>query len=72
MQGKVPTPGGVIDLNVNSSEIKITGAAGVGTLRFISKSKPETNTGSIVSKLNNVYELTIEKGKSYTIRYNLN
>ena len=72
MQGKVPTPDGDIDLSVNRTEIKVTGAAGTGTLRFKSKSRPEINTGSIMTKANNVYELQIEKGKSYTIKYELN
>jgi hypothetical protein len=72
MQGKVPTPDGDIELRVSTTEIKITGAGGTGTLRFKSKSKPETDTGGFVSKANNIYELKIEKGKSYTIKYNLN
>lgn len=72
MEGKVPTPGGDIELNVTRTEIKVTGAGGTGTLRFRSKSKPTTNAGSIMSKANNLFELIIEKGKSYTIKYDLN
>jgi len=72
MQGKVPTPSGEIDLRVSDTEIKITGAAGTGTLRFKSKSKPVADAGSIVTKGNDLYELKIEKDKTYTIKYNLN
>jgi len=72
MQGKVPTPNGNIDLRVSTTEIKITGASGTGTLRFRSKSKPSTDKGILISKQNNMYELKIEKAQSYTIKYTLN
>ena len=72
MQGKVPTPNGEIELNVSTTEIKITGASGTGTLRFKSKLKPVAEAGTVVSKGNNLYEMKIEKDKSYIIRYNLN
>jgi hypothetical protein len=72
MQGKVPTPKGEIDLSVSTTEIRITGAAGTGTLRFKSKSKPSTEAGTIISKGSNLYEMEIEKDKSYTINYNPN
>jgi hypothetical protein len=72
MQGKVPTPDGNIDLYISTTEIKITGAGGTGMLRFKSKSTPKTNVAAIVGYPNNVYELRIENGKSYTIKYNLN
>ncbi|HEY5773544.1 MAG TPA: alpha-rhamnosidase [Chitinophagaceae bacterium] len=72
MQGKVPTPAGEVDLKVSQTEIKITGAAGTGTLRFKSKSKPVADFGSVISNGNNLYELKIEKDKTYIIKYNLN
>jgi len=72
MQGKVPTPTGDIELSVSGTEIKIKGAAGTGTLRFKSKSKPVIETGTITSKGNDLYEIKIEKDKSYMIKYNLN
>ena len=72
MKGKVPTPDGDIELNVTETEIKITGAAGTGTLKFKSKSKPVTDAGSVVSKGDDLYELGIEKGKTYKVKYNLN
>ena len=71
MQGKVPTPSGDIEVYCSESKIKITGAAGTGTLSFKSKSKPVVNTGSIKAIGNNQYEIIIESGKSYTIGYKL-
>jgi hypothetical protein len=70
MQGKVPTPNGNIELHVSTTQIKITGAAGTGVLKLNSKTKPVCNEGVITGKGNDNYELTIEKGKSYTVTYN--
>lgn len=69
MQGKVPTPDGDIELYVSKTQMKITGAAGTGVLKFSSKTKPVCNEGIVVEKENNNYELTVEKGKSYTVSY---
>jgi alpha-L-rhamnosidase len=69
MEGKVPTPDGDISLRMSATEIKITGACGIGTLKFKSKSKPVTTDGNITDKGNGKYELAIEKEKSYTITY---
>jgi hypothetical protein len=69
MQGKVPTPDGDIQLNVTQTEIKITGAAGIGTLKIKSKTKPTGN--NIVSKLigADFYEITIQPGVEYVVNY---
>jgi hypothetical protein len=69
MQGKVPTPDGDIELNVTQTEIKITGTAGTGTMKFKSKSTPICKEGTVVNKGNEMYELTVEKRKSYTVSY---
>jgi alpha-L-rhamnosidase len=69
IEGKVPTPQGEVQVYCSNKQIKITGAAGVGTLRFGSKSKPSCKEGSIKSTGNNSYELTIEKDKTYNISY---
>jgi hypothetical protein len=42
---------------------------GSGTLRFKSKSKPSCKGGKIVSKGNEQYELTLEKGQEYVVTY---
>lgn len=69
MQGKVPTPQGEIELYVSKTQIKITGAAGTAVLKFSSKTKPVCNEGTVADKGTNNYELTVEKGKSYTVQY---
>jgi hypothetical protein len=69
MQGTVPTPSGNIEMYVSTKEIKIKGAAGTGTLRFKSKTKPVSNEGSVQSLGNNEYTMTIEKNKNYTISF---
>ncbi|MBL0268716.1 MAG: alpha-rhamnosidase [Chitinophagaceae bacterium] len=71
MEGKVPTPEGEILLNVNTKQIRITGAAGTGTLKFKSKSKPVCKEGMVNDKGNGNFELTIEKNKTYTVTYKL-
>jgi alpha-L-rhamnosidase len=72
MEGKVPTPNGDVEMKVSETEIKIIGAAGTGTLKFKSKTKPTADLGTVISKGGNLYELTIENNKTYTIKYNLN
>ena len=71
MQGKVPTPDGDIDLYVSTKQIKIAGAAGTGTLKFKSKMKPICKEGIVVDKGNGIYELIVDKGKSYVVNYKL-
>ena len=69
MQGTVPTPNGTIDVFCSTKEIKIKGGEGIGTLRFKSKKTPKTSSGSIKKLGNDQYELTIEKGIDYVVRY---
>jgi alpha-L-rhamnosidase len=69
MQGSVPTPSGNIEMFVSTKEIKIKGAAGTGTLKFKSKTKPVSNVGSVQSLGNNEYTVVVESDKSYNISY---
>jgi hypothetical protein len=69
MQGKVPTPGGEVQLYVSKGQLKVKGATGTGSLKFKSKTRPSTTLGTIESRGNNEYSLTLEKGKEYTITY---
>ena len=71
MEGSVPTPKGDVTVRCSKKEIRVTGADGTGTLRFSSKTKPVCAGATIISKGNNVYELTIGKGKEYVVSYNL-
>jgi hypothetical protein len=67
MEGKVPTPNGVIALKVSTTNIQIQSPTGEGVLRIRSKTVP---TGAVATpKENNYYEIVIEKNKSYSIGY---
>ena len=67
MEGKVPTPNGVIALKVSTTSIQIQSPTGEGVLRIRSKTVP---TGAVATpKENNYYEIVIEKNKSYSIGY---
>ena len=70
MEGKVPTANGDIAVYMNKKEIRINAAVGTGKLRIKSKSKPVANGAEIKSIGNNLYEITIEKGRNYSVRYN--
>jgi hypothetical protein len=69
MEGAVPTPAGNIEMYVSTKQMKIKGAAGMGTLTFKSKSKPVCEEGIIEKKSADEYSLQIEKDKTYTINY---
>jgi hypothetical protein len=69
MQGKVPTPAGEIELYVSTDQVKVKGAAGTGTLRIRSKTKPVCREAAVASRGNGIYEVVIEKDKSYTVEY---
>ncbi|HEU4555853.1 MAG TPA: GH116 family glycosyl hydrolase [Chitinophaga sp.] len=69
MEGTVPTPGGNITVYCSTRQIKVKADTGTGTLRFKSKSKPVCMQGEIIAKGNNVYELQVEKGKQYEVKY---
>jgi len=69
MQGKVPTPDGDIELYCSTTEIKIKGAAGKGTLVIKSKTKPVCDGAAIKLIADNEYEMIIEKDKNYRIGY---
>ncbi|GAT62241.1 alpha-L-rhamnosidase-related protein [Paludibacter jiangxiensis] len=69
MEGDVPTPNGKVHLYFNTKEIRVKADEGVGTLRFSSKSKPSCKEGPIVAKGGNKYELEIQAGKEYSVKY---
>jgi hypothetical protein len=70
MEGKVPTANGDIAVYMNKKEIRVNAAVGTGKLRIKSKSKPVANGAEIKSIGNNLYEITVEKGRDYSVRYN--
>ncbi|GAB4018588.1 alpha-L-rhamnosidase-related protein [Spirosoma koreense] len=69
IDGKVPTPDGDVSVYCSAREIKVTGAAGTGSLRFKSKAKPVCKQGEVRAIGNGAYELTVEKGRSYVLSY---
>lgn len=69
MEGKVPTPHGDITVYCSTTQIKIKGTEGTGTLRFKSQLKPACKGAVITSKGSNVYEVTVEACKDYEIKY---
>ncbi|HEY1113643.1 MAG TPA: alpha-L-rhamnosidase C-terminal domain-containing protein, partial [Chitinophagaceae bacterium] len=69
MQGTVPTPCGTIEVSCSTRQIKVKSATGKGTLRFHSKTKPSSKGSVISNKGNGWYEMTVEKGKEYTVSY---
>ncbi|MBP1639659.1 MAG: Bacterial alpha-L-rhamnosidase [Bacteroidetes bacterium] len=69
MEGDVPTPNGKVHLYFSTKEIKVKANEGVGTLRFSSKAKPSCKEGTIVAKGGNKYELEIQAGKEYNVKY---
>lgn len=69
MEGSIPTPDGDIKVYASTKQLKIEGAAGTGLLRFRSQTNPICSQAKPVAKGNGWYEMTIEKGKKYSIDY---
>jgi len=69
MEGKVPTQQGDIELYCSRKEIKIKSAVGIGTLRLKSKSKPVVSGATVNLLSKGIYEITIQKGKEYLVKY---
>ncbi|TCC90026.1 alpha-rhamnosidase [Pedobacter frigiditerrae] len=69
MEGKVPTNNGEIAVSVSKKEIKIKAADGVGKLRFRSVTKPSVNGAEVKEISKGLYEVTIQKGVEYLVKY---
>jgi len=69
MEGTVPMPDGDVKLSCTTTQIKIKGDSGTGTLRFKSKTMPVCKEGAVIAKGKGVYEVQIQKGKDFTIDY---
>ncbi len=69
MEGAVPTPNGDITVYCSTKQMKVKAAQGKGILHFRSKIKPVCAQASITDKGNNSYEMEVEQGKSYDIKY---
>ncbi len=68
-ESTVPTPGGEIQLYVSHNRLRIKSDTGTGTLRFTSRTQPETaiEGAAITSLGNDRYELTIAPGVQYDL-----
>jgi len=69
MDGKVPTANGDISVYMTKKEIKVSSAVGKGTLKIKSKSKPVVKGSQVKAISKDNYEITIEKGKDYLVKY---
>ena len=69
IEGKVPTPNGLVDLYISTNDIKVKVSEGEGTLIINSKSKPTTNLGEITDVSNNTYQLKVQPNTAYHITY---
>ncbi|TKC10129.1 alpha-rhamnosidase [Pedobacter polaris] len=69
MEGKVPTNNGEIAISVSEKEIKVKAAEGVGKLRFKSVTKPSVNDAEVKEISKGLYEVTIQKGVEYLVKY---
>jgi hypothetical protein len=70
IEGTVPTPKGEIKLYCSTHKIKISADEGTGVLRFKSSIRPVCQQAEITDKGAHVYEVKLQKGKSYMIDYN--
>ena len=69
MEGKVPTPEGDISVYCSTKEIKVKSAIGQGKLRFKSSAKPIVKNANVVEIAKGVYEVAIQKGVDYVVKY---
>ncbi len=69
MEGKVPTASGDIAVYMTKNEIKISSPTGVGKLKIKSKRKPVVKDAEVKEVSKGIYEVVIEKGKDYSVKY---
>jgi hypothetical protein len=71
INGKVPTPGGIIEIFMDWKNVRIQSAEGKGILRLKSKNQPKVEKGVVCTDVgNHLFEIQLdEPGKEYTVRY---
>jgi alpha-L-rhamnosidase len=69
IEGKVPTPHGDIAVAVNQKRIKIVSVGGKGLLRFSSKSRPRSVSGTLRSLGGDLFEMPLEHAGEYVVDY---
>ncbi len=69
IKGTVPMPNGIAEIYMDKNKIKIKTNCSGGTLSFDSRTKPESNFGTVSNISENKYSLAIEKNKEYLIKF---
>jgi hypothetical protein len=70
MEGKVPVPGGEIEMHVSKKQVKIKSPVGKGELRLKSRTVPViAGSSDKPAKDEDVYVIDIKPGKEYVINY---
>ncbi|TBO42674.1 alpha-L-rhamnosidase-related protein [Pedobacter kyonggii] len=69
MEGKVPTANGDISVYCSKQEIKVSSPTGIGKLKVKSKTRPVVKGAEVREVSKGSYEITIEKGKNYSVKY---
>ncbi|WP_431210767.1 alpha-L-rhamnosidase C-terminal domain-containing protein [Puia sp. P3] len=69
MEGDVPTPHGNVRVYCSRKEIRVGAVSGTGVLRFGSRTRPVCKEGIVREAGKGSYEVDLEGGKAYTIKY---
>ncbi|MDL5510363.1 family 78 glycoside hydrolase catalytic domain [Arenibacter sp. M-2] len=69
IEGKVPTPKGEISVSCTEREIRVSSVEGRGNLIFRSRVTPSTNRGKIKYLDKYKYQIDIDPGYDYQIKY---
>jgi hypothetical protein len=69
MEGEVPTPHGNIKVYCSRTQIRVKGVEGKGVLQLRSRILPICKEGNVRSVGGDRYEMDVEGGKEYTVKY---
>jgi len=69
IEGKVPTANGDISIYCSKKEIKVSSPVGTGKLKIKSKTKPVVKGATVTALSKGNYEITIENGRNYSVKY---
>ncbi|WP_268223940.1 alpha-L-rhamnosidase-related protein [Sinomicrobium oceani] len=69
IEGKVPTPGGEIEVYCSTGKIRVRSTEGNGILTFKSKTRPVCKEGKITRTEKDTYQLQLSPGTTYNIQY---
>jgi len=69
MKGTVPVNNGSVDLNITETEMIVKATRPGGTLIIISAELPQSDKGNITANGVNEFELSLEAGQEYKVKY---